>query len=87
MLTRSERDYDILANLCIVQIGHRAPLNEAVRQVIGNIAQPCQTKLLQRAHEFGPDAVQRIGFSEQGIEPLGTHGFFLDKPAANFPPI
>src|SRR5690606_17014737 len=55
------------------QIADRAALHEAFGQVIGHIAPAREAQLFQRTQQFRPNAIQRAGFGEQGIEPVWTH--------------
>ena len=77
MLADRERDDDVLAHFCLVEIGDRMALHEALRQVVDEVAHPRQPQLLQRAHELGANPFQRLGLDEQGVERFGPHGALL----------
>ncbi len=79
MLARRQRDDDALANGGGIEIGHRAPLDEAFGKVVGKIAQPREAQLFERTQQLRPDTLECLHFLEQVIEPLGTHGCNLTR--------
>ena len=74
MLGHGQRDDDLLALGCLVQIVDRTAGHEPVGPVIGDIAHPRAVQLLQRLLQLGPDTVERVDFGKQGIEDFGPHG-------------
>ena len=73
MLDDGERHDDMLADIRVIEIGHRAALHEALGQVIGEIAHPHQAELLERLFQLRPDALEVLGFGEKRVERLGAH--------------
>src|SRR5690606_22578143 len=64
---------DLLADVRLVEVGDRAALNEAVWQVVGEVAHPRQAEAFEGLSQLRADAFEALGLGEQRIERLGAH--------------